>query len=223
MVQRYAVMSVLAALYDIDTDIDVEFVIANPSSYTYLDDRRWKYSCGDCQCTSMNCTCDKDCTKPPFHQLGIPKRSLASSTFPCYQWDYDRWPYGIGSFYNKQRHIVPYAIRDGVLGVERAVRVYPKLHVVYLVGQNDTCNDGLPVCDESCWQRENDCFRNQMDTRCPAMLQGPCRRTRGYQYMKHLQDLYGEPTHQLKEVPGVGHNASAMFGSEIGMKEIFDY
>jgi hypothetical protein len=39
--------------------------------------------------------------------------------------------------------------------------------------------------------------------------------------MKHLEDIYGEPTHTLFEVPGVGHNASAMFSSEIGMKELF--
>ena len=229
MVQRYAVMSVLAALYDIDDDIDVEFVVANPSSYTYLDNRRFKYSCGDCECSIQNCTCSQECSKPPFNMLGVPKSSLAGSSFPCYLWNYDRWPYGLGSFTDKSGNYIPYALRDGVLGVERAVRLYRKLHVVYLVGQNDTCNDGLPVCDASCWKRENyadnewPCFRNEMDTRCPAMLQGPCRRTRGHQYMKYLEDLYGEPTHQLREVPGVGHNASAMFGSEIGLKELFDY
>ena len=229
MVQRYAVMSVLAALYDIDDDIDVKFVVANPSSYTYLDKHRFEYSCGDCKCDSNNCTCDQDCTKPPFNKLGVPGRSLAGSKFPCYQWDYDRWPYGIGAFTNKQGHYIKYALRDGTLGVTRAWRVYPKLHVVYLVGQNDTCNDGLPTCDKSCWKRVNysanewPCYRNEMDTRCPAMLQGPCRNTRGHQYMKYLQDVYGHPVHELYEVPGVGHNASAIFGSEIGMKELFSY
>jgi hypothetical protein len=33
--------------------------------------------------------------------------------------------------------------------------------------------------------------------------------------------LYGEPVHTLREIPGVGHNASGMFGSEIGMRELF--
>lgn len=228
MVQRYAVMSVFAALWDLGSNIDLQFVIANPSSYTYLDNRRFMYSCGDCTCTTENCTCDKDCTKPPFRTLARPQKS--SDKFPCYSIHYDRWPYGIGSFADIQkRRVIPYALRDGYLGVEKALRIYPKLHVVYLVGQNDTCNDGLPTCDASCWKRVNysqdewPCFRNEMDTRCPAMLQGPCRNTRGHQYMAYLQDLYGEPVHQLHEVPGVGHDATGMFGSEIGLKVLFGH
>jgi hypothetical protein len=227
MVQRYAVMSVLAALWDIDTEIDVEFVVANPSSYTYLDNRRFEYSCGDCKCTTSNCTCDESCTQPS-NKLSKPRSADAGTKFPCYQWNYNRWPYGLGSFSDKKGRNVPYALRDGVLGPERALRVYRKLHMVYLVGQNDTCNDGLPTCDASCWKRENylehewPCFRNSMDNRCPAMLQGPCRRTRGHQYMKYLENLYGEPTHTLHEIPGVGHNATAMFSSEVGLRELFD-
>lgn len=228
MVQRYAVMSTLAALWDIDDELDLEFVVANPSSYTYLDNRRYEYNCGHCKCDNNNCTCDSACSPPPYDTLGVPRSSDAGSSFPCYQWNYDRWPYGIGSFHDKRGRLIPYALRQGFLGTERALRVYPKLHVVYLVGQNDTCNDGLPVCDQSCWKREVyeegewPCFRNSMDTRCPAMLQGPNRRTRGFQYMRYLKTLYGRPVHRLFEIPGVGHNAAAMFGSEVGLRELFD-
>jgi hypothetical protein len=229
MVQRYAILSVFAALWDYDADIDLQFVIANPSSYTYLDDHRFMYACGNCTCCVRNCTCDQDCTEPPYTELAKPQKNSAGKKFPCYSPYYNRWPYGIGSFSEEKRggHSVPYALRDGILGVEKALRIYPKLHVVYLVGQNDTCNDGLPTCDASCWKRENfskgewACFRNQMDSRCPAMLQGPCRRTRGRQYMKYLEDLYGEPVHQLFEVPGIGHNATGMFMSPIGLKVLF--
>lgn len=106
--------------------------------------------------------------------------------------------------------------------------MYPLLHVVYMVGQNDTCNNGLPTCDPSCWKRnvwdnetEYKCFRNQMDTRCPAMLQGPNRNVRAHQYMQYLEHLYGKKTHRLHVINGTGHDAAAMFGSEVGMKEIF--
>ena len=203
-------------------------VIANPSSYTYLTPQRFHYSCGNCTCSTRNCTCDKDCTRPPYTKLAHPTRGGARlGHWPCYQWNYNRWPYGIGKFSDKKGHFIPYALRDGKLGTERAVRLYEKLHVVYLIGQNDTCNDGLPHCDSSCWKRdewdvgEGKCFRNHMDSRCPAMLQGPYRRARGQQYMKYLEDLYGRPTHTLHTIPGVGHNATAMFGSEIGMRELF--
>ena len=46
MVQRYAIMSPLAALWDLDPDVDLEFIIANPSSYTYLTPHRYRYTCG---------------------------------------------------------------------------------------------------------------------------------------------------------------------------------
>lgn len=207
MVQRYAIMSVLASLWNLDEEVYVEFVVANPSSYTYLDQTRPEYACGECECSTRNCTCDKECTRPPYNTASIPLHHTVGTKHPCYQWNYNRWPYGLGSFSDRKGKYIPYALRDGLLGVERSIRLYQMLHVVYMVGQNDTCNDGLPVCDPSCWKREiydNEtewpCFRNQMDTRCPAMLQGPCRRTRGHQYMKHLESVYGRPVHKLRTV-----------------------
>lgn len=230
MVQRYAVISVLAALWDMQPDdvLDMKYIIANPSSYTYLTPERYRYNCGKCDCTSKSCVCDQECTVPNHPKLGLPLHHNEGTNHPCYIWNYDRWPYGISSFADKKGHSIPYALRDGDLGVERALRLYGKLHVVYMVGQNDTCNDNLPVCDDSCWKREvwdnkteGVCWRNDMDTRCPAMLQGPYRRKRGYQYMEYLKTLYGEKTHHLYTVPGVGHNAAGMFSSEIGMRELF--
>jgi hypothetical protein len=41
---RWKQMSHLAAKHDVENSfVDLEFIIANPSSYTYLDDRRWMY------------------------------------------------------------------------------------------------------------------------------------------------------------------------------------
>jgi hypothetical protein len=230
MVQRYAIMSTLAALYDLDEDVDMEFIVANPSSYTYLTPERYQFTCGDCTCDTNDCKCTDVCTKPPYTHLGHPHKAAVGKSYPCYQSHYDRWPYGIGSFSDNNGHFLPYTLRDGKLGTTRALRLYKKLHVVYMVGQNDTCNDNLPTCDASCWKRKNydhdnewPCFRNDMDTRCPAMLQGACRRTRAHQYMRYLEDLYGQKTHILHTIRGVGHNASAMFGSRIGMKELFGF
>ena len=98
---------------------------------------------------------------------------------------------------------------------------FPRRDVIYLVGQNDTCNDGLPECNSDCWQRDNSCFRNDMDTRCPAMLEGPWRRLRGHLYMRYLRSFYGRDVHHLDEVPGVGHNATGMFLHPIGLSHIF--
>eukprot|EP00977_Amphora_coffeiformis_P029873 scaffold43195_cov206-Amphora_coffeaeformis.AAC.1 len=223
MVQRYAIMSRLAAEFDVKGgDFDVEFVVANPSSYTYLDERRWEYTCGNCLCNRKNCTCDKECTR--VTGLGVPKRRQAEKEFVCYDRHYNRWPYGLGSFEDK-KHSVPYAIKSMKRGV---VKNYQMRDVVYMVGQNDTCNDALPTCHKDCWKRENyldeewPCFRNHMDTRCPAMLEGSFRRTRGQHYMQYLEEIYGKPTHSMHVISGVGHNATGIFGSEIGLRELFD-
>jgi hypothetical protein len=234
MVQRYAVLSILAALWDNDNSMEMKFIVANPSSYTYLGPHRFPYECGHCDCTTDDCTCDSSCTFPQStrrdgqQSVLIPHHDAVGKDWPCYSIHYDRWPYGVGALKDEYGHSVPYSMRDGVIGTARAVRLYRRLHVVYMVGQNDTCNDNLPFCDESCWKRSDfdpttewQCFRNHMDTRCPAMLQGPNRRTRGHQYIKYLEWFYGEPTHRIHTIPGVGHNATAMFASEIGMRELF--
>jgi hypothetical protein len=55
------------------------------------------------------------------------------------------------------------------------------------------------------------------------MLEGPFRRDRGIQYMKHFEHVYGEKTHKLLVIPGVGHSsATGMFGSSVGLEELFN-
>jgi hypothetical protein len=223
MVQRYAILSELAASFDFPSSrIDMEFVIANPSSYTYLDERRFPYTCGHCNCTLLNCTCDQDCTELSM-KLSVPG---LSSNSVCHDRQYNHWPYGVEFVISHNGvNSIPYAVQAGL---ERCLHDYKSRDVVYMVGQNDTCNDGLPTCDASCWKKQDflpeewPCFRNHMDSRCPAMLEGPNRRTRGLRFKKYLELYYGRPTHVLHVIPGVGHNATAMFGSPVGLQELFD-
>lgn len=222
MIQRYAIFSRLAAVYDQPgSRVDMEFVIANPSSYTYLNASRYPYTCGkNAHCNHDNCTFDEPCTDPEM-KLAVPARN--STLWPCYTEEYNDYPYGVDVAFH---HSIPYVMKSGL---ERSLSLYQNRNVVYMVGQNDTCNDGLPVCDESCWKRtdylkdeEWPCFRNHMDTRCPAMIEGPFRRARGLRYMQFLEDFYGKVTHRHHVIEGVGHNATGMFGSEAGLRELFD-
>jgi hypothetical protein len=154
MVQRYAFLSTLAASYDFPSSrIDMEFIVANSSSYTYMDARRFAYNCGNCHCTQTNCTCAKDCTHASA-QLSVPKRhATRRNTWACYTKDYNHWPYGVEMVKDeKGEHSIPYAIHAGL---QRRLKDYKHRNVVYMVGQNDTCNDGLPTCDQSCWKRED--------------------------------------------------------------------
>jgi hypothetical protein len=41
-------------------------------------------------------------------------------------------------------------------------------------------------------------------------------------YMKYPEHVYGEKTHTLHAIPGVGHNTTGMFGSPIGLEELFN-
>lgn len=229
MVQRYAIMSHLTTDHRKGLAVggsELEFIVANPSSYTYLNEQRFKYKCGQCECGDKNCTCDSECTDPQeISKLGVPDKEGVGSDWVCYDEKYNSWPYGLGDFADA-KHWVPYALRTGV---DRAIENYKRRQVVYMVGQNDTCTDDVfPTCDASCWKRQDylpeewPCFRNHMDTRCPALLEGQFRRMRGELFMTHLEHVYGEETHKLHVIDGVGHSAAGMFGSPLGLQELFD-
>jgi hypothetical protein len=105
------------------------------------------------------------------------------------------------------------------------VTEYPSRTMLYLVGQNDTCNDNLPGCRSDCWQKPpqpgaTKCDRSSMDTRCGAMLQGPFRRARGRKYVEYLRAFYGRETHSYGVVSGCGHDAACMFASQAARKAL---
>ena len=83
-----------------------------------------------------------------------------------------------------------------------------KRNVLYLLGELDIEND--PGLDKSCL----------------AMLQGENRLERGFIYLAHLRDEFGENNvlgHSISIVPGVGHNTWLMYKSYNGLKALFDY
>ena len=61
-VQRYALSTKLPPTPEGDAANDspeVRYIIANPSSYAYLNKSRVEYSCGKCECNRNECTCDE--------------------------------------------------------------------------------------------------------------------------------------------------------------------
>ena len=210
-------------------DLDIRFIVANPSSYAYLDARRPQYTCGTCDCNDHECDCSGDAHPPrgtpcaaaldasswPFRVPAPPNESefnsLRPSGFVCGKRDYDDWPYGL------ERRLSYPSARP----INHSLALYPQRDVIYIVGENDTCNDGFKQCDASCWQRHNGCFRSLMDTRCPAMLEGPWRKLRGELYRRFLEHFYGRKVHQLAVVPNAGHNATAVFQSPMVLRFIF--
>ena len=82
-------------------------------------------------------------------------------------------------------------------------KTYLARQVYYVMGQDD-CD---PVAEE-------------LDTHAPAMLQGPNRLARGQNYFRHIQNFVNH--HKFIEIPNVGHDAEAMYGSK-EVREILFY
>jgi hypothetical protein len=98
-----------------------------------------------------------------------------------------------------------------VAGVAALVKRYATLDIVYLLGNNDTCNEAL----------EPGCVSHGLETTCQDMLEGPFRRYRGTHYGMYLERFYGRPVHSVVEVPNSGHDHRLMFQSTEGLNAIF--
>lgn len=222
-VQRYALTSALPP--EVRPGLAVRYVVANPSSYGYLDGTRPKYTCGQCDCNPRECDCDAPCSPDgPIHDAALPFVRPGKGfnrdnpgAFVCGHAKYNDWPYGLANRWG-------YTHNDVGFPMNVSLQLYPSRDVSYLVGQNDTCNDGLATCDGECWQRDNKeapCMRNHMDNRCPAMLEGPWRKMRGMTYMKFLSKYYGRDVHRFGIIDGCGHNATCIFVSELALAHVF--
>lgn len=218
-------------------DLDVRFVVANPSSYLYLDKHRWAYSCGDGganSCTTMEYkpyefmdgrrgwSVDFEYGDEGYRTtegLGVKGKDR---DFICRNTAWNHWFYGLNWHAINNGFVIPYLRSHPNLS--EAVRMYPKRDVVYLVGQNDTCTDNeFSFCDAECWTRSIDtakCYRNHMDMRCPAMLQGPNRKQRALHYQRHLLEYYGEKVHNLFVVKNTGHEGGKIVTSDYGITAI---
>jgi hypothetical protein len=214
--------SELAASFDFPSSrINMEFIIANPSFYTYLDERRFPYTCGYCHCTLLNCTCDQDCTDSTM-KLGVP---VLSNNSVCHDRQYNHWPYGV-EFVTSHDDVssIPYALQAGLERCLRKLRVGTLCtwwdrtiltRMAYQLGMRAAGKSKI-----SC-RRSGHAFGITWTHVGPAMLEGPNRRTRGLRFKKYLELYYGRPTHVLHDIPGVAHNATAMFGSPVGLRELF--
>lgn len=220
------------------TGIDVRFVVANPSSYAYLNAKRWSYSWESAKHAWSDMTYQgytpamgrKGWDAQPgarWGPLSADYENLTAKTpFICSDPRFNDWGYGLDWRNPDFGDLVPYMMAHPAL--HRAAEFYSNRDVIYLAGQNDTCSDdmlGRGVCLSSCWSRNrpsHPCMMTAMDVRCPAMLQGPNRNARARNYMKHLAHHFGKPVHRFYEIPDTGHEAQKMFYSEMGQKAMFE-
>jgi pimeloyl-ACP methyl ester carboxylesterase len=108
--------------------------------------------------------------------------------------DFDSWKYGLSD--------LP-AYANGWSRDQLAAR-YAKRNVTYLLGGEDT-DPAHPALD------------NTDKARC----QGPHRRARGEAFYADLKSRFPNSPHQLRIVPGIGHNGSDIFTSADGIEALF--
>jgi hypothetical protein len=126
---------------------------------------------------------------------GTPNSFAVPGTGACS--GYDRYKYGLQS-----RNSYMSAVSSAQIISQYAAR-----QLTYLLGQLDT-----------------DPAHPDLDTSCPAMLQGDHRLERGLIYRGFLLHFYGASIaamHSTIVVPGVGHDSREMFTSACGVVRLF--
>jgi len=177
VVQRYALVSHLRPP-DLATDetlkemksvrhgIEVRYVIANPSTFGYLDNNRWNYDWDpiNSEWTEMEYkeykpelgrrNWDADSGPSRRRHTGLraeyrpwgplsPALEPRSEQHPfiCKTFKFGDWPFGMNWTEQEFGNLVPYVLQHPHL--HRATEFYSNRHVVYLTGQNDTCTDDM--------------------------------------------------------------------------------
>jgi pimeloyl-ACP methyl ester carboxylesterase len=110
---------------------------------------------------------------------------------------YDQYKYGLQNRYAFLAALDEIALKQQ----------YSRSDVRYLLGERDTSTTS-----------------SSLDTGCEAALQGAHRLQRGQRYYDHLDDVLGAEVHerhQLRVVPGVGHDGRGMLTSTAGREALF--
>ena len=168
---RYVAGSRMPDLLAQQFGITTSYVVANPSSYMYLNSERLVSGTTNTWTTPSNPPCS----------------------------DYNDYKYGM-----QARNPYMAAVPGSQL-----ISWYAARHVIDLLGEDDT----NPADSD-------------LDTRCPAEMQGAYRLIRGLNFRNYLIHYYG-PTiltnHLTMTVPGVAHDSQGMFTSACGVYALFGF
>jgi pimeloyl-ACP methyl ester carboxylesterase len=145
----------------------------------------------------------------PLRKLSTQEWKLPDSTTNCP--DYNYWEWGLET--NDQS---PLYVRNvlGQLPVTKLIERFSTRDVVYLMGDRDVCN--VAGMYENGW-----CYSHGLETLCMDMLEGKNRLERHMTYFESLSRL-NITKHRRDLVPGVGHDHSLIFHSEVTKKYLFD-
>ena len=126
--------------------------------------------------------------------------------------EYNDWEWGLSTTDSS-----PFYVRQvlSLWSTQSLTTRFANRDVVYLAGDRDICN--VPGMSKSGW-----CYSHGLETLCMDMMEGRNRLERHMNYFESLTRLVNVTTHRRNLVPGVGHDHSLIFHSEVVMKYLFD-
>lgn len=215
-VQRWALLSTVCSMSnyippssdgDANAAVTLRVIVSNPSSYCYLDPRRWA---------------DDGSYIIPIDQKRCP--------------NYNRWPFGLDESDNNSTIMTISYKEDAIRragGIRQLIQRYASVErdIVYLSGGQDRCNISSSLPTSIKWntvnrRRQYYCNSHGLEATCSDVLQGNHRLERTVRFYRSLQLLYptkhkSQLIHRLVIAKGVGHDHSLMFQSEEGIQSIF--
>lgn len=184
-IARYAAINTFEDRYAKDRGVHIRYIPMNAGTYLYLTDRRWEFTSNSYETTAaIDTSWTRDVT-----EINNPSSGCDS---------YNQWPWGLEGLSGSRR--------DGQ-DDDEIIRQFARRDVVYMVGEDDTSEDG--------YSEESDCY---------ARRQGENHLAVALLNYYGLQQVYGSDIvemHKLVVVPGEGHNGHAMMTSAEGIEEIF--
>jgi pimeloyl-ACP methyl ester carboxylesterase len=174
--------------------VSITYVVANPSSYAYLDALR-----PNARAYASTASAPGYIPAPPADAPATAGGSAAatSGAFRTFGDErncttFNQWPYGL-----QKRTGYTEKLTDEQLKKQLVARP-----TTYLLGELDI----LPL--------------GGFDASCPAMAQGPTRLARGQAFSKYVNEKLGAQ-HETVVVPLCGHNARCMFTSDAALPLVF--
>ncbi|MBT3984619.1 MAG: hypothetical protein HOE90_24900 [Bacteriovoracaceae bacterium] len=195
-VQRYAMSSVFPKKLS-DRGITVKFVVANPSSYAYLNNKR-RRTRNSSQFVIPYVTIPIAPFVAPHPNFAFVPQNQESS-------DNSKRNMFCPPTYNKYKYGLQF--RNSYLSQINITRIrnqYKQRKVVYFLGTADNQSS------------------SSLAKSCPAMVQGKHRYERGKNFKKFMDKFYHGHRHSLVKASGVGHTASGMFKSLAGVQLLFN-
>ena len=234
-VQRYGIFSDVEKNYPA---INFTYVVANPSNYLYLDEKRpdWAgiFPGGGAYVSEEidGLGLEKPHFLDPYHRhktsfelkpefANLSSGLHSSNSKPClchegYPCAYEQYKYGFSFRPDQKNHYVcsghtglPCNRLDRY-SIKARTQDFLSRKVIYLLAVHDNAYNST----------KESAYRN-LGTSCAANFQGPDRLTRGMYYFEHLNN-YGGHRHQLVFVPNAGHGYWDVFRhSERGRRALF--